>query len=277
MDDTTQDTTAGMPASTDAAGMVQAAQGAIANATTGIGTPTEGNLSGAGTQTSQVPDGAPAGRQLPNPPDGGADPAVVAATETKVYSDGSSATGPGPLPDHSPAQQDEQARVDALHDKATAATLADPLPPVVLTGSSVQPPVFTFENDTWKATYSLGEIVQRAATENGLPAEQWNGLDGQTREALIAAQVIKIKAVVENPNAVQRPNGLHNTIKELEVARVLTEIQPHETIVEPVHHEGAVQRFIDEVINEAGAIERRVMRIVADAEGKLRKLFVELV
>ena len=34
------------------------------------------------------------------------DPAVAAITETKTYSDGSSATGPGPLPDQSPAQQE---------------------------------------------------------------------------------------------------------------------------------------------------------------------------
>lgn len=34
-----------------------------------------------------------------------ADPAVEAVTETKTYADGSTATGPGPLPDQSPAEQ----------------------------------------------------------------------------------------------------------------------------------------------------------------------------
>ncbi|MBC7604331.1 MAG: KTSC domain-containing protein [Ramlibacter sp.] len=38
-------------------------------------------------------------------PGGAPDPAVVAITETKVYADGSSATGPGPLPDQSPEEQ----------------------------------------------------------------------------------------------------------------------------------------------------------------------------
>lgn len=35
-----------------------------------------------------------------------ADSAVEAATEPKTYSDGSTATGPAPLPDHSPAEQE---------------------------------------------------------------------------------------------------------------------------------------------------------------------------
>lgn len=34
-----------------------------------------------------------------------AGPAVIAQTETKVYTDGTSVTGPGPLPDLSPEQQ----------------------------------------------------------------------------------------------------------------------------------------------------------------------------
>lgn len=43
----------------------------------------------------------------PAPSAGTPDPAIEAATETKTYADGSSATGPGPLPDHSPAEQEE--------------------------------------------------------------------------------------------------------------------------------------------------------------------------
>lgn len=40
------------------------------------------------------------------------------ATETKHYSDGSSATGPGPLPDQSPAQQDAAAETESNQDNA---------------------------------------------------------------------------------------------------------------------------------------------------------------
>lgn len=38
----------------------------------------------------------------PAAPGGEPDPAVVAATETKTYPDGTTVTGPGPLPDESP-------------------------------------------------------------------------------------------------------------------------------------------------------------------------------
>ena len=218
-----------------------------------------------------------------------------AATETKVYTDGTSATGPGPLPEQSPAQQD-QAAVDALYQRATDDMLAkqteqdaidraaneaakpalkamtEPTIPPILTGSSLQPSQFVYENGTWKATYSLDEVVLRACAESGMSATQWNSLGQDEREALIGAQVARIKAIVEG-TAVQRPDGLHNTIKEVEVAKALTEIDQVDAI-EAVHHEGAIQNFMDDVMSVTGAAERRVMRIVADAEGRLRKLHV---
>jgi hypothetical protein len=50
-------------------------------------------------------------------------------TETKQYSDGSSATGPAPLPDQSPAQQDAAAAAAAPVAEPDVATLLDAAPP----------------------------------------------------------------------------------------------------------------------------------------------------
>ena len=49
----------------------------------------------------------------PAPAGSAPDPHAVAVTETKTYPDGTVVTGPGPLPDQSPAQQDAAAAPSA--------------------------------------------------------------------------------------------------------------------------------------------------------------------
>ena len=61
-------------------------------------------------------------------------------------------------------------------------------------------------------------------------------------------------------------------ITELERACELPEIDASEGIHEPEVPEGAITHFMDEVQHIGGQIERRVMRIVADAAGVLHKM-----
>lgn len=61
-----------------------------------------------------------------------------------------------------------------------------------------------------------------------------------------------------------------SSITELELARLLPELDESET-ANPVDAEpGTIENFMDESIVD-GVTVRRVMRIVADAEGSLRK------
>ncbi|MDF3073459.1 MAG: hypothetical protein K0S54_1126 [Alphaproteobacteria bacterium] len=91
----------------------------------------------------------------------GGEKPVAAPVETKAYvknyPDGSVAVGDVQLPDLSPAQQD------------------------ILLGSDSHPANFTIHGKT----YQLGEIVARAHKASGLDVQEWNELEGPTREDLI--------------------------------------------------------------------------------------------
>lgn len=193
--------------------------------------------------------------------------------ETKVYSDGTVATGLGPLPDLSPAQQDAAQAAALLElDKMTApAALTAITEPSYLIGSSVQPATQVIGD----VTYTLGDIVVCAKADSGLSGDEWNALPEGERDVLIAKEVESLRAealhakateaMFMKPPLADRPSGLHNTVREVEVARKLPFLVG--AGFEPVTHEGCVERFMD----ESAEGERRVARIVADADGILCK------
>jgi hypothetical protein len=96
----------------------------------------------------------------------------ASTVETKLYSDGTSATGTAPLPDLSPDQQDAQ----------TASQ--------ILLGSDQHDDSYTIHGHS----YQLGDLVALAHTASGLSVEDWNSLSDDGRADLIDAELEKLQA-----------------------------------------------------------------------------------
>jgi hypothetical protein len=92
---------------------------------------------------------------------------------TKTYTDGTTFTGPAPLPDHSPAQQN-------------SAKLGDE----VLYGSNVHPASFEINGKT----YALGDVVALAHAATGLSADAWSALADEDRAEHIDDALDKLAA-----------------------------------------------------------------------------------
>jgi hypothetical protein len=104
---------------------------------------------------------------------------------TKTYSDGVKATGPGPLPDLSPAIL-----------PISGAHVGGPL----LLGSSVHPASFDIHGKTW----SLGDVVALTHRESGLDAAEWNELAEETRADLIDEQLDRLNADLNGDGVVDQ-------------------------------------------------------------------------
>ena len=233
------------------------------------------------------------------------DPAVVAVTETKVYADGSSATGPGPLPDLSPAEQADAQRMQAEQDAAAGMSalppgfalsalpepashaeqaraplnivfsdkqvlnaLGQPAGPDILIGSSILPAHVNIPDaDGEFHQFQLGEIVASAHQVSGLSVGDWNALPNEDRETRLAAE-ITVRANIFRSQSADRPQGLHSNLIEIELARRLSEIETSEAFQPPIAAEGSIEHFMDE--DDAGT--RRLMRVVVDTDGALRKV-----
>ena len=72
-----------------------------------------------------------------------------------------------------------------------ALSLMADTPPSFLLGSSVQPASFDLSDGS---VLSLGDVVGRAHAASGLSVEDWNALDSNAREALIADTVDKLSS-----------------------------------------------------------------------------------
>lgn len=70
-----------------------------------------------------------------------------------------------------------------------ALSLMADTPPPSLLGSSVQPASFELSDGS---VLSLGDVVGRAHAASGLSVEDWNALEDNAREALIAENVDKL-------------------------------------------------------------------------------------
>lgn len=137
-------------------------------------------------------------------------PAVAAATETKLYVDGTTVTGPGPLPEHSPAEQDAQ-------DQTEAQTLAESLAKAPEHGPNAQDAALFVQTNPVEALEVHGILTQAlrdaghvvsliktsVAGEGGALASWLEELTGYvhshpTTEANINARVLlaKIKALL---------------------------------------------------------------------------------
>lgn len=90
--------------------------------------------------------------------------AAAPVVETKTYANGTTATGPGPLPKEPPIE--------------------------VLVGSSVHPATFEINGKS----YTLGDVVAAAHTASGLAVEEWNALPDEDRHTRIDAELDKLAA-----------------------------------------------------------------------------------
>ncbi len=105
----------------------------------------------------------------------------VPATETKTYTDGSTATGPGPLPDQSPAQQESDTNRDTMSLSPEAVAFLNSLDPAdhALMGSAEPIPATPgdagYETKTYAdgtTAFGLGPLPDQSPAEQGVARKE---------------------------------------------------------------------------------------------------------
>lgn len=177
------------------------------------------------------------------------DPAVVAVTETRVYADGSTATGPGPLPD--------QPSISIYKSSEVGWT----------EGPSPADPQGLLQHTAEAAMTDMGLNFKRITDPEKLAA-----IEAQIA-ARDSADPVSDNAPPPDPALIQTSTGgVRTSINELEHARALPEIADGVAFHEARAAEGTIHHFYDEAVNEFGIVERRVMRVVVAMDGLLHKI-----